>query len=463
MKKLAINQAKIMFCLILFFVVGCHKDKTTETTETEQEAIQLKSENFEQLLTDRTRLANSLSKALNDEDFHRFISQKCIESNLGDAEVLYANIVDLKIPKKGDTTVGVFLASLELKGRTNEEDEFYSKLIVEKDPLLTIVLQPGRNNSRNTLTADNNAKKVYVDKIIDDFKDGQSITYSLSGRNYTEIYRYSEEPINAYFGIKLNEEYIAFDRRTEAVFYNAPKTLKDAGKYIDYDFVKSAQALIKRVGNIVIATKHKQVAGSNVVAKDSLQTRTSCGLECQRDCDSGKDAIYTLKFSHDYEGWPRGGPEFVMQYAFGLNNNVTTNPNGYQLSSSATNYYVMGTKKNFWYTSNRSGTSLQSIQLLTWLQPQHSRDMMEHWSEDDGSFTNQTETANLTAKIPASAGQPEQTISFSHQWNFTRGDDNIGTVIVQYCDAYASFSTGYQYILTGSLGDITFIQRDRGY
>jgi hypothetical protein len=465
MKKLAAIQAKIVFCLILFLVVSCHKDKTTQTTETtvtEQEVVPLMSENFEQLLADRTRLAKSLSIAMNDKDFHHFISQKCIESKLGDAEVLYANVVDLKIPNK-NTTVGVFLASLELKVRSNEEDEFYSKHIVEKDPLLTIVLQPGRDKSRNTLGADNNAKKVYVDKIIDDFKDGQSISYSLSGKDYTETYRYAEEPIDAYFGIKLNEEYIAFDRRNEVIFYNMPKTLKGAGSYIDYNFVKSEQALIRRVGNTVIAAKHKPIVTSRIVTKDYLQTRSSCGLPYERDCANGKDAVHEINFAHDYEGWPRGGPEFIMQYTLGLNNNVTANPNGYQLSNSSRIFYRMNTRKNFGYQHDRDGVPLKDYQLFNWTLPEYSRDMLQHWSEDDGGLVNDQRTTSLTAKIPASPGVPEQTISINQAWSFQRGDDDIGTSIVQYVDLYSPTSQGYQYLVSGSNGPIRFHQRDRGY
>jgi hypothetical protein len=239
--------------------------------------------------------------------------------------------------------------------------------------------------------------------------------------------------------------------------------LRDAGKYIDYDFVKSEQALIKRVGNIVIASKHKQIVSSNVVVKDSLQTRSSCGAECERDCANGKDAIYSIKFSNDYEGWPRGEPEFVMQYAFGLNNNVTTNPNGYQLTNSSTNWYLFPKTTNNWYYNTRDGLSLKAIQLLNWTPPLHSRDMMQHWSEDDGSFKTQTESVTLSSKIPASPGQPELNLSNTFSWTFTRGDDNIGTVIVQYCDAYASFSNGYEYTVTGPIGYIALVQRDRGY
>jgi hypothetical protein len=458
MKKNSFHQVKALMCFILFSVLSCQKDKTTENVQ--EDTPLLKSDDFEQLIADRTRLAKALSIAINDADFHRFLSQKCIESKLGDAEVLFTDIANVKIPDK-DTTVAAFLASLELKGRSSEEEEFYSKHIVEKDPLLTIVLLPGKDKDRSTLVNNNNAKKVYVDKVIDDFKDGESITYSLSGKNYSETYRYSEEPVDVYFAIKLNEEYIAFDRKNEVVIYNAPKTLKDAGTYIDYNYVKSDQALIKRVGNIVIAKKHKEIVKSNL--QQNLETRTTCGLECERDCFNGKDALTRIKFAHDYEGWPRGGPEFLMQFALGLNNNVTINSQGYSLSNSNAISYNFGTKKNYWYESDRNGLSLRQIQLLTWTPPQHSRDMMQHWSEDDGSFINMTLGVNLTAKFKVDG--VDQTAGLTFSWSFQRGDDNIGSAIVQYCDGnqwYINYY-GYEYIVSGPSGAITFGQLDRGF
>ena len=130
------------------------------------------------------------------------------------------------------------------------------------------------------------------------------------------------------------------------------------------------------------------------------------------------------------------------------------------LSGSAKNYYNLGGDEDKWYTSNASKTSLTAIQLFTWSKTQHSRDMMQHWSEDDGSFKSSKLSLSLSAK-PKIDGV-ETTVGLSYEWSFTRGDDEIGSVLVQYCDPWSD-GYGYQYTIAGPSGDVFFAQFDRNY
>ena len=86
--------------------------------------------------------------------------------------------------------------------------------------------------------------------------------------------------------------------------------------------------------------------------------------------------------------------------------------------------------------------------------------MMELWTEDDGSFKTYTINPSLKAKVTIAGVETEVGISGSIQ--FQAGDDNIGTVYVQYCDPWFNY-WGYEYVVAGPSGDVFFAQRDRGY
>ena len=56
-----------------------------------------------------------------------------------------------------------------------------------------------------------------------------------------------------------------------------------------------------------------------------------------------------------------------------------------------------------------------------------------------------------------------QEIGFSAKWKFSRGDDEIGSIYVQYCDPNFPTSDGYEYIVSGPGGPIFTNQKDRDF
>ncbi len=267
---------------------------------------------------------------------------------------------------------------------------------------------------------------------------------------------YGDEPSDPYLAIKQNEQYIAYDLTTELLFYNEPLSLSTCGDYVRYDDIKSSEARIVTLENIAIADKDY-----NSLTGGGTATPRSCTEPCLRDCYSGKDAITRIKFNHDYEGWPRGGPEFIVQYALGLNNNVTSNPLGFILTNSSRHFYVLGGKENVWYTKNRSNTALKDIQLLAWDKNIHTTDMQILWTEDDGSTSEVTigGTFGATVKIDDVSTNVQLQLGIK---TIVGGDDEIGIVVVQYCDNWTD-SWGHQYTVAGPSGDLFFAQLERDY
>lgn len=305
--------------VVLAIVTSCNKDELTNKESTKITSV-TRSTNLSTIMSDRIRFSKTFSKAIQNSDFYDFMVEECLASNLNDAEILYSKIYNKSISRLG-TTFANYLAITEqtLGTVVSNSSAFYNTTCINNDPLLGVVLMPGRLNDYSTIGTIPNSKKVYIDKIFDEFLPTESITYSYNGTSTSHLY--GSEPIEPYFALKQNEEYIAYNIESEEVLYNEPYTLITCGDYIRYNDIKSIEARVVTVGNIAIADKDYNAGTGGGTAEPR-----SCSEPCSRDCEDGKDAITRIKFNHDYEGWPRGGPEFIMQYANGFNSNTTTNP-----------------------------------------------------------------------------------------------------------------------------------------
>lgn len=453
MKHIKLSSA-IVGLIALIIVSSCNKDqiKTDDQIKTEvtNTTSKTRSTNLNTVMANRVRFSKAFSKAIQNQNFYNFIVAECRNSNFNDDELLYAEIYNKQISTLGSTFAN-YLATKEasLGVIVSNSSVFYNTTCVTTDPLLGIVVMPGAGNDASTIGQITNSKKVYVDKIFDEFVPNESITFSFDGTTSSQIY--GSEPVDPYFAIKQNEVYIAYDMNTEIVMYNEPLTLTTCGSYIRYNDVKSIGARVVTIGNTIVADKsydHTTQSGS--------ATPRSCTEPCIRDCNTGKDAITRIKFNHDYEGWPRGGPEFIMQYSLGLNNNTTITPEGFVLQNSSRNDYILKGSENTWYTANRKGTSLINIQLLNWDKYMHTSDMQELWTEDDGNTKNYSFGIKLGYEIKGVK------IEIPFNFSIMAGDDNVGTVVVQFCDNWTN-TWGYQYTVAGVSGDVFFAQLDRDY
>jgi hypothetical protein len=441
-----------MGVITLAFVSSCNKDE--EKNEVVNTTLETRSTNLITVLENRNRFAKAFSKAIQNPDFYDFIINECLNSPLKDAEILYSKIYNKSISRLG-LSFANYLAHIESTtiGGVSNSSQFYNTTCITYDPLLGIVVMPGRFNDYSSIGTITNSNKVYIDKMFEEFSSSEHITYAYNGT--TSSHLYDQEPSDPYFAIKQNEEYIAYDLTTEEVKYLEPATLTTCGDYIRYNDVKSIEARIVTLGNIAIADKDYNSGTGGGTAQPR-----SCTELCDRDCLDGKDAITRIKFNHDYEGWPRGGPEFIMQYALAFSNSQATTPAGFVLEKSSRIGYNLEGDENKWYYKNRKETLLKDIQLLTWNKTNHSSDMQELWTEDDGKFKTYNFGFTFNFTPPSSSGGVGFSIPLSA--SFSAGDDEIGTVLVQYCDNWSD-SWGYQYVVSGPSGDLFFAQLDRDY
>lgn len=441
----------VMSLLVIF---SCNKEDTRVLTA--DKTSDIRTSNMSTIMANRNRFARAFSKAIQNSDFYDFITTECLNSTLNDPEILYSEIYGKSISRLG-TTFANYMAHIEsttIVGVTNSS-QFYNVTCIETDPLLGVVVMPGRLNAYSTIGTIPNSKKVYVDKIFDEFSANEHIAYAFNGS--TNSHTYGQEPNDPYFAIKHNEEYIAYDLNTEAIMYNNPYTLTNCTGFFDYSDITSNEARITTIGNIAISNY-----GYDSDSGPGTAEPRSCTDPCDRDCNDGKDAVTRIKFDHDYEGWPRGGPEFNMQYAIGLKNSVSTNNYGFILSNGVASNYCLGPDENLWYFNDSDGDALRSKQMLEWFDDIHSIDMQEYWSENDGSFKEFNIGGTFSVKVKISEIlEITEGVNLSYK-TIVGGDDEIGSIVVQYCDNWSD-NWGYEYIISGVSGDVKIAQLDRDY
>lgn len=218
------NNLKILsICMVIgtmLFLISCEKSEVQDQEEISD------SLNTERILEDRVRFATVFSHAIKDQEFYNFIVEECLKSDLNDAEILYAELYDRNIGSS-NITVGNFLSSLEISSRSKSESssgDFFKSKVLRSDPLLGVVLLPGRDKDYLSISEEPRAKTVYIDKIFDEFEKGEHITFVTDGVTSSHVYNEDQEPLDPYFAVKLNEEYIAYDIYSESVYYNQPYT-----------------------------------------------------------------------------------------------------------------------------------------------------------------------------------------------------------------------------------------------
>jgi hypothetical protein len=436
--KLIIFQA--IFFTFLFSSYSKESNNEASSAQKKSETI-----NTDKYVEKRISFARLLSKVLEDENVAQGIEKECLRSKSVDAEILVFDLLKKKI-NESQTLLDVLKS--ELQERSLSDLDLNN--ISNSDPLMTLVLMPGKGKSRSTMEAGKTkANKIYVDKIFDEYKDGEKMPYFLDGKEFSISYERKKEPNEAYFAIKHNEDHVAYYNSSKNLFYQPEYNLLKIG----FDNIENRVVFTN--SSISIAKKFEDITLNSSKDGTSLEQRTSCGQECERDCCNGKDAIYTIEFTHDYEGWPKGGPEFVCQFALGVNNNVNITAQGFVVTNAVKVVYALGGDEFTTYTKNRSGTWLYQIQLFNWNKTTHSRDALSHWSEDDGEFRTYSLSANLKVKILGVE------TSITGSLTAVGGDDEVGSTYVQYCDPYDVNGPGYLYVVAGPDGDIKFTQRDR--
>lgn len=446
---------KLSLFLLLFVILTSCEDNESSIDLQEQ-----KVSDFEKIIVQREEVALRLSVVLSNEKVFKKIQQELLRSSFSEAELLLSDIVNFEIDK--DLKIGNVINNPSIMNIAVlfPRSDFDINKILLSDPLMSLVLMPGKNKSREDYKENFNSKKVYIDKIFDEFIENEAITFYENGNKNSQNYYIDQEPTNPYFAIKINEIYVAYNELTKEIFYQKSNNLKKAG----LEYVQDKKYFIKRIeeSNTVIA--RKDLENTNEGSLDILlDERSSCGQPCERDCQTGYEAVTRIKFTHDYEGWPRGGPEFIYQWAKGVANVAFGNV-GYTLvtsSASARTYYKLGGNENEWYSKNTSGTDLFNIQLSKWDGSLDSKEMYIHISEDDGSTVSYSTNANLSFKFKIDS--VESTIGLNLGAAWVGGDDEVGSTVIHYCDPYSWYGNGYQYIIAGPSGDVYFNQKDRNF
>jgi hypothetical protein len=191
--------------LVAFF--SCEKEIQESSSP-----ISSKNVDLEVIFDNRVKLASKLSMLLEDKKILGVIEKACLNSKMGDPEILFSDLIELKL--SDGTTIGEAFEKL-LSVRTS----FNLEKALANDPLLNVVLMPGKGKDREQYVSVENSKKVYIDKMFDEFKEGGSIKYIINGKENEENYNRGSEPNNPYFALKHNEEYLAYYNDTKKLFY----------------------------------------------------------------------------------------------------------------------------------------------------------------------------------------------------------------------------------------------------
>lgn len=464
------NIIYLLLCFLL--VASCNKDKNEIFIEKDKSGnIGIRSDETSSLIPDRTRLAKGISIAINDPIFFKFLSDSLLQSKLKEAELLYVKVKDLTIPTL-NVTVADFLiqkeASLADPSMSVSASEFYHNYFAQTDPLASLVLMPGQGHNYNDIRSRINLQQmnIYVDKIFDEFHAGESIPFLHNGLSSSLGYDKNNEPTIPYLAIKHNEEYIAFYSSNHQLFYQSDVSLESINGIIDIPTALSSNARIYSNGDIIVARLSPDgPEGPGGPGSGDGGTGDPCTEPCTRDCFDGKDAISRISFTNDYEGWPRGGPEFMVQGVMGLQANIVNTTYGFvATNTNMNNIYSLYGDENKWYYKTRDGIDLIDKQFVKWTIPDRSKDWVELWTEQDGKLLSFKVSPTFKVEvlgIQTSVNLGETTLS--------GGDDEVGLCTIEFCDnwdpldfnpLHKNASWGYEYTVGNT---VTFCQKDRGY